>query len=54
VHVFILISIKIIIAVMKHHDQSNSGRKGFIPYYCLSLKKIGTGTQIDQEPGGRT
>jgi hypothetical protein len=39
------------------HDQSNSGRKGFIwlmvPYCGAPLKNVRTGTQAGQEPGGR-
>jgi hypothetical protein len=37
------------IAVMKHHEQSNLGRKGFIqltfPHHNLSSKEVGIGTQ---------
>ena len=39
---------------MKHHDQSNLGRKGFIwftfPNYCLLLWEVRAGTQTGQEP----
>jgi hypothetical protein len=34
----------VIIAIMKHHGQSNLGRKGLIrlmlPHHCSSLKKV--------------
>jgi hypothetical protein len=40
---------------MKHHDQSNLRRKGFIqlifPHQSLSSKDIKTGTQTGQESG---
>lgn len=44
--------------MIKHHYQSNLGRKGFIwftlPQYCSSSKEIRTGTQRWQGPGGRS
>lgn len=43
---------------MKHRDQSKLGMKGFIwptlPYHHPSLKEISTGTQTEQEAGGRS
>ena len=52
--VFIWVSV----AVMKHHEQSNLGRKGFLwlalPQHCSSSKEVKTGTQVGQEPGGRS
>ena len=46
------------VAMAKHHNQKQLGRKGFIglsllPHYCSSLKDIRTGTQTGQEPRGR-
>jgi hypothetical protein len=45
------------IAAMKHYDQTNWGRKGFIwltlPHDCSSSKEDRTGTQTKQEPGGK-
>jgi len=44
-------------AVMKHHDQKQFGKKGFLclilPYHCSSSKEVRTGTQTGQEPEGR-
>jgi hypothetical protein len=44
--------------VMKHYDQSNLGRKGFV-YLTLahcspSLDEVWTRTQTEQKPGGRS
>jgi hypothetical protein len=49
----------VIIAVMKHHNQSNLGKKGFfcccclfwlmLSHHSLSSKEIRTGTQAEQE-----
>ena len=40
--------LRVIIAVMKLHNQSNLGRKGFIwfmlPHHCSSLEEVRTGT----------
>lgn len=45
-------------AVMKHHDQSNLGRKEFIsltvPYNSSSPEAVRTGTEAGQEVGGRS
>ena len=51
--------VKVSIAVRKHHNQkSKLGRKGFIgltlPPCGSSLKEVRTGTQIGQEPRGRS
>lgn len=44
--------------MMKHHDQSNVGRKRFIwlrlPYHGLSSKEVRTGTPAGQEPRCRS
>ena len=44
------VSVRVPIAVMKDHDQSNLRRKGFIwltlPHHCSSLKEVRTGAQI--------
>ena len=44
------------IAVMKHYDQSNLGRKGFVwltlPHHCSSLKEVRTGTQGRNKEAG--
>jgi hypothetical protein len=49
--------VRLSIAVMKHHGQSNLDKTGFIwimlPHCCSSLKEVRTGTQTLQEPGGR-
>lgn len=41
---------RVTLAVIKHHVQSNTGRKGFIwfisPYHCSYLKEVKTGIQI--------
>ena len=45
--------LRITVAVMKHFDKSNLGRKEFIwlllPHYCLSVKEVMTGTQTGEE-----
>jgi hypothetical protein len=45
------------VAMEKHHDQSNLGRKGFsqlkLPDHSSSSKEVRTGTQTMQEPGGK-
>lgn len=50
--------VRVTIAVMKPHDQSNLGKKGFIqltlPHCCLSLKEVRTGIQTGQKPGGKS
>jgi hypothetical protein len=44
--------------MMQHHDQSNLGKKGFIqftlPQYSSLSKKVGTETEAEQKPGGRS
>lgn len=44
---------RVLIAVVKHHDQRNLGRKGVIwlmfPCHCSASKKIKTGTQTGKE-----
>jgi hypothetical protein len=49
---------EVTVAAMKHRDQSNLGRKGFIslplPQHCLSLKAVRAGTQAGQGLGGRS
>lgn len=46
---------RLIVAVMKHHDQRNLGRKGLIlvtlPQDSSSLEEVSTGTQTEQDPG---
>jgi hypothetical protein len=53
-----LVLLRVIIAVMKYHDQSNLGMKEFIqlilPYHCSSSEEVRTGTQTEQESGGRS
>jgi hypothetical protein len=50
--------LRVTIAAMKHYDQRNVGRKGFIqlilPRCCLSSKEIRAGIQTGQDPGGRS
>jgi hypothetical protein len=40
---YVFVSVRVTIAVMKHHDQNNLGRKGFVwltfPYHCSTLRK---------------
>jgi hypothetical protein len=52
-----IVLVRVAMAVMKHHDQSTLEREGLIrlllPQHCSSLKEIRTGTQTEQEPGGR-
>jgi len=50
---------KFLIAVMKRHDQKASwGGKGLFGLYFRitvpSLEEVRTGTQVGQEPGGRS
>lgn len=50
---------RVSIAAVKHYDQKiKLGRKEVIwltlPYCCLSLKDVRTGTQMGQEPRGRS
>jgi hypothetical protein len=46
--------VRVTIVVMKHHDQSNLGRKGLIwltlPHHCSSFKEVRTGTQAYRNP----
>ena len=41
--------LRVSIAVIKHHGQSNLGKKMFpwfmLPYHCSSLKEVRTGTK---------
>ena len=50
--------VRIIIAVMEHHDQNDLWRKRFIQVTLLhddsSLKEVRTGTQPGQETGARS
>lgn len=45
------------VAVMKHHDQRNVGRRGFLwltlPGNSASLRELSAVTQAGQEPGAR-
>lgn len=49
--------VRVTIAEMKHHDQSNLGRKwvylACTSYHCSSRKEYRAETQIGEEPGGR-
>ena len=51
-------SLRVFIAMMKHHDKKQVGKKGFmlliLLYHCSRLKEVRTGIQIRQEPGGRS
>jgi hypothetical protein len=50
--------VRVSIVVIKYHDQSNPGRKGFIwlilHHHCSLLKEVKTGIQIEQDTGGRS
>jgi hypothetical protein len=50
--------VRVTIAVIIHHDQSNLGKRGFIwltlPHHCSSSTEVRKGTQTGQEPGGRS
>lgn len=50
--------LRITIPVMKYHDQSNLGMKGFIclilSYHCSSLKEVKTEAHTGQECRGRS
>jgi hypothetical protein len=50
--------VRVIRAVMRHHDHKELGWKGFIrltlPQHWSSLEDIGTGTQAEQECRGRS
>lgn len=50
--------VRITIAMMKNHDQSNMERKGFIcltfPHLSSSLKEVRTRIQTGHQPGGRS
>jgi hypothetical protein len=45
----VVVLVRVSVAVMKHHDQSNLGRKGFIlltlPHHSPLLKEAKAGTQ---------
>jgi hypothetical protein len=49
------IIVRVTNTVIKHHEQINLGRKGFIrhslPTHCSSLKEVRKGTETWQEPG---
>jgi hypothetical protein len=53
-----IVSDRVTMAVMKHHDQKQVGKKRFIwltlPRHSSLLKEVRTGTQLGQEPGGRS
>jgi hypothetical protein len=46
--------VRVSVAVMEYHDQSNLRRRGLIwfilPYLCLLSKEVRTGIQIGEEP----
>jgi hypothetical protein len=50
--------VRVTVAVVKHPDQRKLGRKGSIcltlPSHCSSSEEVRTGTQVRQEPGGRS
>ena len=52
------ILVRVSIAVMKHPDKSNVGRKGFVSFtvlaYSWSLREVRAGTQAGQDPGSRS
>jgi hypothetical protein len=52
------VSVRVSMAVMKHHDQNNVGSKRLIwlmlAHHCSSLKEARTGTQTGQEPEDRS
>jgi hypothetical protein len=35
-----VVSINVSIAVIKHHEQSSLGKKGFISFYCFSGQEL--------------
>lgn len=49
--------VRFTIAIVKHNDHHNFGRKGFteliLSYHRSLLKEVRTRTQTKQEPGGR-
>lgn len=50
--------VRITMAMMKHHDHKQVGRRGFtqltLPHHSPSLKEVKAGTQTGPEPGGRS
>jgi hypothetical protein len=49
------ILLKVTVVVMKHCNQSNLGRRGFVwLIHHLSSREVRTGTQAGQEPGDRS
>lgn len=50
--------VRFTIAVMKHHNQNNLGRRGFIwlthPHHSSSSEEVRAGTQAEQVSGGRS
>ena len=56
---FYLVTVRITIAAIKHHDQKASwGGRGLysyiLPYHCSSSEEAKTGTETGQKPGGRS
>jgi hypothetical protein len=51
-----IVLVWVFIPAMKHHDQNNLERKGFIwftlPQHYSSWEEVSIGTQTGQEPGG--
>jgi ribosomal protein L1 len=49
------VSVRVNITVVKHHDQKQISGKGLrLPHHCPSSKKVKTGIQTEQKPGGRS
>lgn len=49
-----IVLIRASLVVIEHHNKSNVERKGSFPLYHAPSKEVGAGTQIRQEPEGRS
>lgn len=50
----LLVLVRLIIAAVKHHDQEQLEERVSLAYRYIALKEVRTGTQLGQEPGGRS
>jgi hypothetical protein len=54
----VIVLVRVTVAVMKHHGQSNLWRKGLVwfmlHHHCSSSNEATTGTQTGQETRGRS
>ena len=54
----VIVLVRVTIAAMNHHDQKYLGEEKIffftLPQDCSSPQEVRRGTQVGQEPGGRT